>query len=203
MINIGEISFIIIIQSIILLVMLSVFLFFLLRSKNKKIMALLLAANSHNEVSPSVSLEHYLTTEIKLTSGRFDLLYKDEDLQSEVFAEPDWLILRKNFLELEKELLVSDEREDAFWLDTGKKLKNLLRNTNIVKRTKIKDVQDDDEDEIKDMIGDNLKTFNDYKGNMETRVTKIEVKSAILGMISGFIGGLTGVLIFWKRIFEG
>jgi len=151
MISIGEISFIIIIQLIILLVMLAVFLLFLLRSKNKKIRALMLASNSHNEVSPSASLEHYMTTEIKLTTARFDLFYKDDDLQSEVFAEPDWLILRKNFLEIEKELLVSDEREDAFWLEIGKKLKKLLSNTNLVKRIKTKEVQDDDEDELKEM----------------------------------------------------
>lgn len=151
MISIGEISFIIIIQLIILLVMLAVFVLFLLRAKNKKIRALMLASNSHNEVSPSASLEHYMNTEIKLTKGRFDLFYKDEDLQSEVFAEPDWLILRKNFLEIEKELLVSDEREDAFWLEIGEKLKKLLKNTNLVKRIKTKEVQDDEDDELREM----------------------------------------------------
>ena len=109
------------------------------------------SANENKSVSPIVSVEHYLTTEIKLTDGRFDLLYPNDDLQGEMFVEPDRLKLRKNFLEMEKELLNHNEREDVFWFDLNKKIEQLLGDSNLVKRLKIKAVSEDDEDEQKEM----------------------------------------------------
>ena len=72
--------------------MLSGFLFFLLRSKNKQIKK---ASNGEEEHSPKSSIEHYFKTEMKLTQNRFDLFYKDEHFQEGILAEPDWLRLRK------------------------------------------------------------------------------------------------------------
>jgi len=123
MVSIGGITFIIIIQSLIVLIILSAFLFFLLRLKNQKIKTLMSNVDEHKEISPTASVEHYLTTEIKLTHGRFDLLYPDDDLQGEFFSEPDRLILRKSFLEMEKELLNHKERADVFWMDLNKNIK--------------------------------------------------------------------------------
>ena len=150
MISLSQISFIIIIQTIIFLLMLSGILVFLLRSKNKKIKKSLKGEENHSSIS---SVEHYFTTEIKLTQNRFDLFYKDEDFQEGVLAEPDWLRLRKNFLDMEKEILSSTDREDAFWVELGKKLKKLLSISLLVKRIKVKDIDEDDEDEIKEMKG--------------------------------------------------
>ena len=148
MISLSQISFIIIIQTIIFLLMLSGILVFLLRSKNKQIKKSSKGEGNHSSIS---SVEHYFTTEIKLTQNRFDLFYKDEDFQEGVLAEPDWLRLRKNFLEMEKEILSSTDREDAFWVELGKKLKKLLSISLLVKRIKVKDIDEDDEDEIKEM----------------------------------------------------
>lgn len=151
MVSIGGVTFIIIIQSIIVLTVLSVFLFFLLRLKNKKIKTLMSGVNEHKNISPTASVEHYLTTEIKLTQGRFDLLYPDDDLQGEFFSEPDRLILRRNFLEMEKELLNHNERADVFWFDLNKNIKKILGEHNLVKRLKIKEIKEDDDDEQKEM----------------------------------------------------
>lgn len=131
--------------------MLSVFLLFLLRSKNKQLKKLKHIANDDKDESSTSSVEHYLTAEIKLTQSRFDLLYKDENFQGGVLSEPDWLRLRKNFLDMEKEILSSTDREDAFWVDLGKKLKKLLSISLLVKRIKVKDIDEDDEDEVKEM----------------------------------------------------
>lgn len=128
--------------------MLSGFLLFLLRSKNKQIKKSSKGEEDHSSTS---STEHYFTTEIKLIQNRFDLFYKDEDFQEGVLAEPDWLRLRKNFLDMEKEILSSTDREDVFWLELGNKLKKLLSTSHLVKRIKVKDIDEDDEDEIKEM----------------------------------------------------
>ena len=130
--------------------MLSLILLFVLRSKNKKIKALL-NNKGGEEGSDSGSIELYLTAESKLTKGRFDLFYQNDDLISEVFTEPDWLILRKNYLEMEKELLASTEREDGFWLELGHKFKKIMSDSLLVKRLKVKNLEDGDEDEIKEL----------------------------------------------------
>lgn len=151
MINIGIVPFIIIVQIIIVLVLLTATLFYLLKIKNRKLNTLLLESQHKEEVSPTASIKHYFTAEIKLTESRFNALYKDQDLQNITFLEPDWLKLRKDYLEVEIELLASDEREDAFWLVLGKKIKSLLNGNQLVKRLKTKDVEDEDEEEIKEM----------------------------------------------------
>lgn len=151
MISLGTISFVIIVQSIIVLLLLVAFLIFLLRLKTKKLNALIANSKSHENVPPVASIEHYFTAEVKLTRARFDSFYQEKDIESEVLAEPDWLMLRINFLDLEKEILESDDREDVFWIDASKKFKKLLSQSHLVKRIKTKDINEDEEDEIKEM----------------------------------------------------
>ena len=157
MISISEISLIIIIQSIIMLVILIAFLFLLLRSKNKEIKSLMLASDSQKEDekeevdSPLASVEYYLSAEIKLLESRFNLLFKEEDLLGEIFGEHDWIALRKGFLEIEKGLLINSGRVDTLWIDIGEKIKQLLDDCHLVKRIKLKEATDQDEDESKEM----------------------------------------------------
>ncbi|MDH5661233.1 MAG: hypothetical protein OEY65_09565, partial [Gammaproteobacteria bacterium] len=126
MVSISGITFFIIIQTLIVFVILSAFLFFLLRSKNKKIKALANTVSEFNDVSPLASVEYYLTAEIKLIEGRFALLYSEEDLLKEYFGEADWLSLRRGFLEIEKALLKNDNL-DNFWIAIGDNFKNILK----------------------------------------------------------------------------
>lgn len=179
MISMSAISFIIIIQSIIFLLILAVFLFYLLRSKNKKLNKLMLDSKNHGEVSSSSSVEHYLTAEIKLTSNRFDLFYQNEDRQHADFSEPDWLQLRRSFLETEKELLLHEERDDAFWVELGSKLKTILNDHHLVKRIKIKEINDDEEDEIKEMkslLKSQYDDFDNLYAELEGDKSEAEIK---------------------------
>ena len=52
---------------------------------------------------------------------------------------------------MEKELLASKEREDPFWVGLGEKLKGILNQRHLVKRLKLKKIEDDDEEEVKEM----------------------------------------------------
>ena len=157
MVSISELSLIIIIQSIVMLIILAAFLFFLLRVKNKELKAMMLASSSSEEEekeevdSPLASVEYYLTAEIKLLESRFDMLFKDDDLLSSVFGEHDWIALRKGFLEIEKDFVINPEKMNSLWVETGKKIKKLLDDSNLVKRIKLKEVNDDDEDDAKEM----------------------------------------------------
>lgn len=164
MVNISEIAFIVIIQLIVLLTVLSVFLFFLLRLKNKKIKVLSNAVTEYKEKSPLASVEYYLMAEIKLLEGRFGLLFTDENLLKESFGEADWLSLRKNFLMIEKELLTEQDRLDVLWEDIGDKFKNTLNDHNLVKRHKVKEIQEDDEDDIKEMKALLKSQYDDFDG---------------------------------------
>ncbi|MDH5394804.1 MAG: hypothetical protein OEW97_00875, partial [Gammaproteobacteria bacterium] len=150
MISIGEIPFIILIQSIILLIMLSAVLLFLLHRNNKKIKSLSHVLSEAKETSPLASVEFYLTAEIKLIESRFALLYSEQDLCTENFSEPDWLHLRKGFLEIEKKLL-KHERLETLWADVGDNVRNILNENYLVKRIKTKDVKEDDEEETREM----------------------------------------------------
>ena len=151
MVSIGGITFIIIIQFLMIFIILSAFLFYLLRLKNKKIKALSNTITEIKEISPLASVEYYLTAEIKLTEARFGLLFSDDDLLKEEFGESDWLNLRKNFLEVEKDLLTEQGNLDVLWANIGDKFKNILKNNYLVKRIKIKEVTDDDESDVKEM----------------------------------------------------
>lgn len=173
MINIGQVPFIIIIQTIIFLIILSAFLLFLLRIKNKQLKKLMPVAKDHVDASSDASTEHYLTAE-----SRFDMFYKEDDLQESEFAEPDWLLLRKNYLDLEKTLLSSAEREDDFWVNIGDKLKSLLSSSHLVKRIKLKEVQEDEEDEIKELkslLKSQYDDFDDLYLKLEGEKSETEV----------------------------
>ena len=135
-------------------------------------------AKEHADVSSDASTEHYLTAEIKLTQSRFDMFYKEDDLNESEFAEPDWLLLRKNYLDLEKTLLSSAEREDDFWVNIGDKLKSLLSSSHLVKRIKLKEVQEDEEDEIKEMkslLKSQYDDFDDLYLKLEGEKSEAEV----------------------------
>lgn len=154
MIAISEIVLIIIVQTIIMLLVLSGILFFLLRAKNKKLSTLQAAASIESEEkveSPLASVEYYITAELKLSQSRFDMLFKEEDLLESEFGEPDWITLRTGYLEIERTLLTSSNRMDDFWLYLGDKLRKLLSKNNLVKRLKIKDIDSDDEEEVREM----------------------------------------------------
>jgi len=158
--------------------MLSIFLFFLLRTKNKQIKNLKHASNDEGEHSSASSVEHYLATEIKLTQNRFDLFYKEEDIQADTLSESDWLLLRKTFLDIEKEFLSSKEREDAFWVGFGDKIKKLLNDNHLVKRIKIKSANEDDEDEIKEMkklLKSEYDDFDDLYLKLEGEKNAVEI----------------------------
>ena len=150
--------------------MLVAFLSFLLRLKTKKLNALTANSKNYENISPIASIEHYFTTELKLTRARFDLLYQEEDIESEVLAEPDWLMLRMNLLVLEKKLLESNKRDDAFWMNASKKLKQLLCQSHLVKRIKMKEISEDEEDEIKEM----KKLLKSQHDNFDDLILKLE-----------------------------
>lgn len=151
MINIGEISAFLIIQTIILLACSTVIFLFLWRNSRKKLSQYKISVEDQEEVPPTVSIEHYLTTEIKLTEGRFDLLFKDEDREHTDIVEPDCLVLRKKYLELEKEILETTDREDPFWASLGKNLRRMLEDCHLVKRLKLKATKEGAEEEIQQL----------------------------------------------------
>ncbi|MDH5370971.1 MAG: hypothetical protein OEW99_13160 [Gammaproteobacteria bacterium] len=178
MVSISGITFFIIIQTLIVFVILSAFLFFLLRSKNKKIKALANTVSEFNDVSPLASVEYYLTAEIKLIEGRFALLYSEEDLLKEYFGEADWLSLRRGFLEIEKALLKNDNL-DNFWIAIGDNFKNILKINHLVKRIKVKEVNEDDEDDVKEMkilLKSQYDDFDNLYAEMEGAKSEAEVK---------------------------
>lgn len=189
MISFGVIPFIIIIQLIILLFILVAFLLYLLSVKNKELQTQKNVPKSSEEASPIASVEFYLTAEIKLIESRFDLLFNEEDLKSEVSSEADWLVLRKGFLEIEKELLTTTDRVEAFWIDVGVKFQELLRECHLVKRIIVKEIQEDDEDEIKEMKQLLKSQYDDIDSlylNLEGEKTEEEVKK-IREKLSGII----------------
>ena len=95
--------------------------------------------------------EHYLTTEIKLTDGRYDVLFSEEQVSLPTLSEPDWLKLRVSYLTLEKELLSDKEREDAFWLRLGEGIKSILAECHLVKRLPVPEESAEDEDDAKEL----------------------------------------------------
>jgi len=56
-------------------------------------------------------------------------------------------------------------------------------------------------DEVKNLIEKQIKLNYNYVKEMENRVTKVEVKSGLIGFVSGFIGGFIGVISYFKKFF--
>lgn len=188
MVSIGGITFIIIIQMLIVFILLSAFLFFLLRLKNKKINALSSSVTEYSEASPLASVEYYLTAELKLIEGRFALLYSEEDLLKEELGEADWLALRKGFLEIEKELLKNNNLAH-FWTEIGDNFKDILKVNHLVKRIKVKEVTENDEDEVKEMktlLKSQYDDFDNLYAEMEGAKSEEEV-SQLREKLSGII----------------
>lgn len=149
MVELNYFTLIIIFQVMFVLFVLVIFLFFLLRSKNTNIEKLIVKAGKHEEESPIASVKFYLTAEAKITELRFNQLYSKEDLEKQEFTEPDWLVLRQHFLEIEKEFLLNEERVDSFWVGVGDRLKALLKKHHLVKRIKSVNINPgDSEDQV-------------------------------------------------------
>lgn len=180
MTTVGEFTVIVVIQTIIILTSTSVIFFFLwFRAKNKlrnqasKITAM-------EQTSPVSSLQHYLSTEIKLTKGRFDLLFKDADRQHVDIIEPDWLLLRNKYLELELSFLGSQDRNDPFWTSLGKSLRQILNDCYMVKRLKLKTAEADANEEIHDLksiINSQNEELESLLAGLENEESKIELKN--------------------------
>lgn len=151
MISVDYITLIIIAQVMFVLFVGIIFLIFLLRKKNTNIKKLIVQAGQHEEESPLASVKFYLTAEAKLTQLRFNQLYKEDDVNGMELTEPDWLALRKGYLEIEKEFLLTEDRVDAFWLNAGKQLKSLLKSLHLVRRIKSVDVKPTDSEDQIDM----------------------------------------------------
>ena len=180
---ISEFTLIVIVQTIIMLFLLSGFLLFLLRSKNNKLKALELelkeVGGGTEDASPLASVEYYITAELKLAETRFNMLFKEEDLLEPEFGEADWIALRKNFLEIEKSFLVNSERVDSFWLLLGDKIKKLLKANHLVKRLNIKEAKEDDEDDVREMKNLLKSQYDDFDSlslELEGEKTEEEVK---------------------------
>jgi len=149
LVELSHLTLIIIFQVMFVLFVFVIFLVFLLRSKNTNIEKLIIKAGKHEEESPIASVKFYLTAEAKITELRFNQLYSKEDLEEQDFTEPDWLILRKHFLEIEKEFLLNEERVDSFWVDVGDRFKALLKRHHLVKRIKSVNINpNDSEDQV-------------------------------------------------------
>lgn len=190
MVSIDNIAFIIIIQTGIILILLSAFLFYLLRLKNKKIKTLSgKIKDVQTATSPLASVEFYLTAEIKLLEGRFDSLFTKEDLSGGEFTEADWLSLRKDFLEMEKMLLTEQDKLHMLWANIGDKVKTTLKNHHLVKRNHVKDINEDDEDDVKEMKTLLKSQYDDFESlyeELEGDKTKDEVanlKDKLRGII--------------------
>ncbi len=90
--------------------------------------------------TPEPDLQHYLTTEIKLTRSRIDSLFADKDKVEFEMVEPDWLKLRESYLQLELELLADKTREDGFWKIYSDRIRRLLTACRLVKRLDLADI---------------------------------------------------------------
>ncbi len=151
MIHFSESLIVILIQAIIVLSLASLGLLVALIKKHDKLKAYVRSQEAEQHSSNSVSVEHYLATEVKLTEGRSELLYKDTDLLSTEFGEADWLVLRVKFLEIEKGFSSTTDREDNFWKLLGVSLKNMLSEMKLVKRVQANDAKEEDDDEVKEL----------------------------------------------------
>jgi len=180
MITMSEIVFIIMVQSKIILGILVVFLLYLIHIKNKKFKTLNTELQSRTEVSPTASVEHYLTAEIKLTQGRFDSLYTEKDLSALLLEEPDLLLLRQRLLEIEKDFLSATDREEDVWLEMNNKFKEILKKANLVKRIKIKEVTPDEAgDEREDMtllLKSQHSVFEELQNDLVGEKSEAEIK---------------------------
>lgn len=143
MLNLSEFSLAVSVQIAMVLLMLIVYLAYLIRDKNKKIDVLKASVKDYKEVSPSFSVENYLSEEIKSIASRVDTLSSSKSSQSEDFSEADFLELRKSVLEIEKELLLNKNSAESFWTDMGDKIKNALSFNYLKKPNVEKKVEED------------------------------------------------------------
>lgn len=92
------------------------------------------------EDNTQADLQHYINTEIKLTQGRLETLFSSRDQMEVELTEPDWLELRTQYLELEKELSTDKTREDVFWKNYGDEIRRVLTACRLVKRLRLKEI---------------------------------------------------------------
>ena len=179
MISIGETSLIIVIETIILLLASTIILFYLWRKNYRKYIVCMNDKNSQSHSTPQATVEHYLTTEIKLTTARFESLFTPDDHGSVEVSESDILILRKKYLEMESELLSSADRDDNFWSRFVKQLQGLLDELQLVKRMKLTAATEDAEEELFQLkkIMELQNTELEYiLANIDDNELKLEIK---------------------------
>ena len=155
--DVGETTFVIMMQAIIILTLSSLFLFFLFRSIQKRLNVCMTASSHVNTGSSFTDVEHYLT------AG---------------FCEPDWLFLRKNYLELEKGFLASKEREDFFWINLGNTMKVMAENAYLAKRMKIDKPDESEEEEtkeLKNMMIEQNNVFEELLAEIESDNCEIKI----------------------------
>ncbi|MDH5601039.1 MAG: hypothetical protein OEY78_07010 [Gammaproteobacteria bacterium] len=178
MVSLGLIPVILIVQLIVTMFIIIAILLFLLKAKNKEILAVKNVSGTGSEYSAIASVEYYFNFEIKLIESRLNLQFTDEDLKKEEFGEADWLTLRKGLLEIEKELLTADSNLENYWVDVAEKFKKILSDCHLVKRILVKDIQDDDEDEQKEMKQLLKSQYNDFDSlflELEGKKSEVEV----------------------------
>ncbi|MGD9384917.1 MAG: hypothetical protein PVF28_00095 [Thioalkalispiraceae bacterium] len=178
MISVGELTLFVVIQIIITLAILLIIFFLLWRNSRKQLIKCISDSNKRQKASPTASIENYLTTESKLTEGRFDLLYQDSDRQHTEIIEPDCLLLRKKYLELEKELLGNTEREDNFWANLSANLRRIIQDCYLVKRLKLKEIKEDAEEEInelKTIMEEQTEEFESLLAGLDSDSNVIEI----------------------------
>ena len=150
MIDVTPLAAAIFIQILLIFVFFCIGLFFYIRKLSARLKSAV-EKKPAEESDNTSTVEHYLATEIKLTKGRKDALYSEDQEPVPQLTEPDWLALRECYLEFEKELFFDKEREDAFWVRLGDGLKKLLVDSSLVKRSSISEAKDEDDEDTHEM----------------------------------------------------
>ncbi|MGD8784355.1 MAG: hypothetical protein PVG75_07945, partial [Thioalkalispiraceae bacterium] len=103
---------------------------------------------------------------------------QDSDRQHTEIIEPDCLLLRKKYLELEKELLGNTEREDNFWANLSANLRRIIQDCYLVKRLKLKEIKEDAEEEInelKTIMEEQTEEFESLLAGLDSDSNVIEI----------------------------
>jgi len=132
----------------------------------------------------------YLFMEAKLTEGRHETLgFQDADKLSESDQTEQVLLkLRSDFLLVENELSKNvDERDEDFWLNTVKQLKELLRTNNLYGAVKAQ-FSDEDDIGLSDMMDDQAANIDQLREYI-TAVVKEEDTAMHIGLVLDIIEG--------------
>jgi len=188
MVSLGVIPVILIVQLIVTMFILVAILLFLLKAKNKELHVIKNIPVTKSEHSAISSVEYYFNAEVKLIESRLNLLFAEEDLKEEA-GEADWLRLRKGLLEIEKELLITDNNIENYWVDVAEKFRKILSDCHLVKRIFVKEISDDDQGEqreMKQLLKSQYDDFDSLILELEGAKSEVEVaklKEKLTGII--------------------